>query len=1127
MNIEHLSSYQKEVYGILLKESPLAARAYFGAIITYKLEENPDKFHQIANSLRHISSIFARDIIIERDQEEYGNLLDFFNNYLKENNLDHKYEVSIIAEKYITHLKKLELKVAKDPDILPMVSRTYLDNLIKEWLKIHDFFNGIAHYGYEQIDEEKFEINFKKLERILMELFKSSKETLRQLNELLEINNPEEKHLEILKKYLLKPADSQFFFMNLHKANWFDLLQKHNYFSLPKKDESGLLNIHFFPQIHYLKNISETNPDKVIIILQELSKSGSVILFRGIALCILEMPIVKVKNVMSIIETMVKTQDFTLYSILKKLILKLIEVNDYEFVLRIIKKLFNAKNSQPPKLPGISGYDIYKYLLSEYRDIFEVILLKGDKESKLNLLEILCIFLVEQIKKKIIENIKMGDDINNRTTEITDEILNASDRSEIWRESIEDFPDTYKSDDTENRLLDEIKEYLLSLSENDEDAFYASFQLLSNFKWNIFKRLQLFLVYKKFDILKDQISLFFENDLFKEKFLWAELYFLLKNYFNTFSEEQKQVYYSWINEKLLDFKNEEISKRDLLRLIEPVYEYLPVDFKLANKGLVDESKSFELVYKHPPNIFRYHRPIRFSDPSTEFKEDLASKDTDELIIFMNDYEPTGMRIFESPNDLGYAIFRLIRDNPLKYIKFLERFKDIKVFYLPHIVEGFGRATHEKKIFDIKFLLFQLLEIVNFFVDQNELDESLKIRIFKEIEEALNNCVKYEDLNVDEKVLEIIIQITKLLIKIENPNYVKYEDVKNFSQESVIYYYTQFKGKSIETLIILNRKCVKEDYEPYLLQDIKKIIESILINPVFEGELFCSMLGECLYNLFYFDKDWTISQIEKIFPTGSDNRSKWNAAWEGYIISHKQQVNETAFNVLRKQYIQAIKKVQSPNISLRAKEALSTHLFLLYLHDYISLEKESLLYFYFKQSDIDTRSRAMWDYYKNIYPHAKTLNDSILQKYFELWDYRIEQIIGIVKSRKITVKDAFKELRWYIILFSEIENPSEEHLLRMQKITKLTGGIGDFFMDNIINKLVDYLTINYKLVLEIIFVYIKNRDNPVWILYTKPDIVRQILEELYKLLESDEDHAIYDGILDELHAKGYNIGGFST
>lgn len=207
MNIEHLSSYQKEVYGILLKESPLATRAYLGAIITYKLEDNPDKFHQIANSLRHISSIFARDIKIERDQEEYGSLLDFFNNYLKENNLDHKYEVSTMAEKYITHLKKLELKVAKDPDILPIISRTYLDNLIKEWLKIHDFFHGIAHYGYEQIDEEKFDINFKKLERILMELFKSSKETLRQLNELLEINNPEEKHLEILKKYLLKPAD--------------------------------------------------------------------------------------------------------------------------------------------------------------------------------------------------------------------------------------------------------------------------------------------------------------------------------------------------------------------------------------------------------------------------------------------------------------------------------------------------------------------------------------------------------------------------------------------------------------------------------------------------------------------------------------------------------------------------------------------------------------------------------------------------------------------------------------------------------------------------------------------------------------------------------------------------------
>ena len=1127
MNFENLRSYQKEVYGILLKESPLAARAYLGAIITYNQEDNPDKFHQIANSLRHISSIIARDIIIERDQEEYGSLLDFFNNYLKENNLDHKYEVSIMVEKDITHLKKLELKVAKDPDILPEISRIHLDKLIKEWLRIHNFFHSIAHYGYEQIDEENFDINFKKLERILMELFKSSKETIRKLNELLEINNPEEKHLEILKKNLLTPADSQLFFVNLDNPNWFDILQQNNYFCLPKKDESGLLNIHFFPQIHYLKNISEIIPDKVITILQELSNSGNIILFRGIALCILEMPIVKVKNAMSIIEAMVKTQDISLYSILKKLIYKLIELKEFKSILIIIREMFNFKNSQPTKLPGIKGFDVYRYLLSEYRDIFEAILLSGDEESIIELLEILCFCLGEQIKKKIIRNIKFGDEINNRTTEITDEILKAFDHSEIWRESIETFPNTYKTDDIEDRLLDEIRDYLLSLSEKDKGIFYSSFQVLSNFKWNIFKRLQLFLCYKKFDILKDQISLIFENDLFKEKFLWSELYFLLKDYFNTFSEIQQQAYFSWINKNLLDFKNGDISKRNLLRIIEPVYEYLPLDFKKTNKELVHESQSFELVYKHPPNVFRYHEPIRFFDPITEFKEDLVDKDTNELIDFMNNWEPTGMRIFESPNDLGYAISKLIIENPSKYLEFLKRFKDIKVFYLPHIIEGFGRAIHENTIFDLDFLLFQLVEISKTIVAQNELDENLKIKIFSEIEETLNFCVKYEDLNVNKEVLEIIIQITRHLIKVENPYYIKYEETENFHQESVIYYYTQFKGKSIETLIILNGKYIEEGHEPYLLQEIKKIFESILTDPIIEKELFCSMFGESLYNLFYFDKDWIIAQIEKIFPPGSDNRSKWNAAWESYIISHKQQVNEAAFNILKEQYIQAINKVQSPNISLRAKEALSTHLFLLYLHGYISLEKDSLLYRYFKQSDIDTRSRAMWDYYKNIYTYAKTLNDSKIQKYFELWDFRIELITDMVNSRKSTIKDAFNELKWYTILFSEIEIPSGEHLLRMQKITKLTNGIGELFLDRILNKLVDYITINYKLVLEIIFAYIKNKENPVWVFLTKNDIVGQIIEGLYKLLESDEDQAIYEGILDELHAKAYDISGFST
>ncbi|UCC20834.1 MAG: hypothetical protein JSV62_06020 [Promethearchaeota archaeon] len=134
---------------------------------------------------------------------------------------------------------------------------------------------------------------------------------------------------------------------------------------------------------------------------------------------------------------------------------------------------------------------------------------------------------------------------------------------------------------------------------------------------------------------------------------------------------------------------------------------------------------------------------------------------------------------------------------------------------------------------------------------------------------------------------------------------------------------------------------------------------------------------------------------------------------------------------------------------------------------------------------------------------------------------------MVESRKITIKDVFNELKWYTILFSELENPTEEHLLRMQKITKLTHGIGDLFLDNIFNKLVDCVSINYRLVLEIIFAHVKNRENPAWFFLSKPDIIRQILEEVYKFLESDEDQAIYKRILDELHAIGYDISGLPT
>jgi len=87
MKIENLEPRQKKIYNLLLKINKLASQAYLGTIFTIEQVENPDRFQQAANSIRHIIGLISRDVNIEFDKTEYKMLIDFFNDILKNQNL--------------------------------------------------------------------------------------------------------------------------------------------------------------------------------------------------------------------------------------------------------------------------------------------------------------------------------------------------------------------------------------------------------------------------------------------------------------------------------------------------------------------------------------------------------------------------------------------------------------------------------------------------------------------------------------------------------------------------------------------------------------------------------------------------------------------------------------------------------------------------------------------------------------------------------------------------------------------------------------------------------------------------------------------------------------------------------
>jgi len=1111
---------EKKVYKLLLKINKLASQAYLGTIFTLKLDENPDRFQQAANSIRHITGLISREVNIEYDKSEYEKLIKIFNDILKWQNFEDKYEVEKLNIKYITQQEKLKKKITDKPEVLPRIIQESIGILISEWHKINQYFIKVAHYDSEFIDETIFYVNFKRLEVIILELFKSSTEIKKKLDELMIISEPNDDHIHLLSKYILKPADSHYFFTNLKNPKWFDLLKKYNFFTEPRGDDPGSFMIHFFPQMNYLKNIANNIPNKVLQVLTDLQDTQNLILRRSIIICMKNLPVDYITKTDKIIEKITQSQDIALHSILKEMCLDLIEKSEFDFLMKILKTIFSFKGTSQ------SSEDILRFLLTGPKDLLKQILDSKSSDLKTEFVKVLLELLDKYQEKKVLEGVLFHIKLNQLDIEITKELLLESEHSEVGRSSIEDLPHSYKSGDFIGFLLDEIRNLFKELRQSDERIFVESYELLSNYDWMLFKRLQIYLIDKNFTLLKENLLNAINQDLiFNEKQVWAEVFYLLKNNFCNFSQVQKDTYLKWLKEEIEKYNNKEISKRSLLRSLNPVLDYLPDDIKEEYPDLIEQSGDFGNIYKTPPDIFSYMEPVSLLDPAIAFKEDLQNKTIEELIHFLKSWKPSGKKIFESPSELGFSLSRQISSDPDTYLGLLDNFKVIPISYLSHIINGFGRAFYDKKEFKYEKCINSLYEIAEFFHDSSEIEIEDILKIYEEIENVLNYSVKLETFKLTEDIFQKTILISKILLEFNNPNFISYKEAESSHEDSFFYYYNLLKCKTIESLISLNNKYLKEfkkeEDEPYLQDDIKEILTHLLDTEYEDKEIANAVLGYYLYNLFYFDKEWTKTQINNIFPEEKENRTKWNAAWEAYIISHKQHLNKTTLDILDANYKKAINKVQSPNISLRAKEALSTHLFLAYLHGHLELDKGGLIYLYFKQADVDTRNRAMWDYFKNIFPYAKQKNNSILDRYYVLWDYRIDQLAEAIKNKKITPEDAFKELKWYGVLFSEMTEYSEDLFKRMEKIVVVTNGISDVFMDSILKILQEYIDPYFKTILNILSIYLQAEGIEDWLWSNRVDIVKNILGSIKEKLDQLEDKAKYSGILDVLHSKGYD------
>ena len=1030
--------FDDKIYRILLSLDTELASQFESGILTLKNEIHPGKFPQTANSF----SFVCKSLILQKN-------------------------------KWISDAKNL-----------PKKSKELKESLITELEKICRFFTRIANYE-EKTNELEFEEKVQNLEELIERLLKSNLEVISNLDILLNKKDPTIQDVDRLIDLLGNPSHSQYFFTRLRSPKWLEFLIKKDFFIEPtvKSTEPSLM-VHLWPQVNYLINISSIRPEKVLSIIENLTNIVDVTIYRSILMCLYNMPIKTAKKAITFIKKWtVKYHSIPELVYLKKLINNFIYKNEIETTFELLDYLFSIKESAKKDYPIVS--DVLSFLLSDYEDIVEKMINIDKLTNEPRFLKLLC--------NSLSENLKIESHMNSETFQ---------DYSEIWRKNIASSKEFYESVDTKNTLINQIRDYFLLIDSENPELFIKGFEIIEQYQWTIFIRIRLFLLNQFSNILTNQIKVYFsQKDLFFNDDIWIEYYTLLKNQFSNLNNDEKNMIFKWIKEgpdfskyklsiddftdeqKYKDWKRKHTSSW-IRRRSEPINEHFPSDLKEMYNNLIVNDGEIK-----NPQYFRNIEEPRYRTGSPLNESEIMNLEIDELISYLTTWSPSKNDFFSSKSGLGVTLSRLLSEETERLEGLLDKLEEIPKNYISHIINGFSSAIRKQKKFDIINGLKKIIIIFNKYKSKYEVIEI--IDVCREITNLFRDVLNIENLILPDEILKMIWKnILDLLdMKLDELDRTQitlhHDDYVNYSINT-------FKGNIVLTFIsyaLYIARNIDRDEKNKMTLEVKETFEK-LINPEVEDiKIIRSILAYNLHNLFFLDENWTRSKINAIFPL--ENQDLWKIAWESYISYNN--LNQKVFTILEEHYKKAIAEYNVLSFSRKSIEGIASHIMLLFVHNLVNLEENSIVYNFFERLDVEARSRAMWfnlkiwDSYKNT---DQQLN--ILSKLLELWKYRIERIKSV---DSLEINGFYKELQWYINLFDKLP-VGKDQILILIDVLELTEGklsVSRLFMLDVIKK---YIDISSMEVLKVIELLLKGSENI--LLFTGNDMkIIDIINEVIK------------------------------
>jgi hypothetical protein len=916
------------------KASDLVKGAFYAA--RPECRSNPDWMSQAANS--------ARDVLYPLFSSEFGgiNLVKLFRKYAD------SYKTNINNKEFVDTFTRLDEIYKKLSDITHHGTRPKLNG-----------FSGQKEF--QKFTDEDFESLLEEYTLTLKRAFSLQQIYTHTVIESILQNKKGKKTKDEVSLVLGVNQDASQYFFSKADEKWLGWLWKNGFLEVIKEKALDTNSYGFtMPELHYLVNIAEKNPDTVSKIICSF----------------------KISHINFNPEVI---DQFTRIS--SKLPARCLE--------KIVKKI---RDEQWISLMG--KYTQYGF---EYADMLESLQKAGDFQSILVLAEaILQVRSKEDIKERKISY--RGDDVFyiqnlpetkvfNRLVEIPQDYLEKalSIVVNVFTEAIkdeggyllidEDFftlnlnsvaGDSYREEF--KFLVATIVELTRKISSNksfdNKEIYRKYFDKLP--KNQITRRLKLFVLSldpKRFiEELKAEYFKLFETEKIVEVLYGAEYERALKSGFSSLTDDQKREYVTKIFGLFSIAKDEEdrrwkrhyascilstISKdltKDEIALtkknefkIDSKYEpeptvgrtrsgtvtpRSPIDFtkftvkEIAEK-LVGELSPDELKKKYRNDDFL--NPRDADGVAEQLKGDVKNR--------INDYLENATLFFDRKNLIPHytnAYLRGIKDtlsenrNELDKLNYDELFKLLLLIKDSGESESFSKTDKDSEgrwLSNWNSVHSTIADLVEELIKQKDKKTLLNFKKYRvTLLEILEYLLKFNDpIPEDEKL-----KTAKSTIKQPNESEYSISDPFTIAINSV-------RGRAFQTLLHFVYQDASSNEKIKLADDVKAIYDKLLKQENTRAIMF--MFGHYLPSFYFRDMEWVRGKFDEIFESESKDKHLKLAVWEGYLSNNLYK------ELFFEPYIQ---KLYNKNISLNLlypkqkffkdpQESLAIHLALAFVH----------------------------------------------------------------------------------------------------------------------------------------------------------------------------------------------------